>query len=99
MDEMVIGYVHKGCHRWSSLSSMSSMIIDSDGIAIRYDAVLVNLPGHLAVRISGGDDYSDTYYNYDGKRYYYCETTGAGWTMGEMPSNFTGESATIIPVQ
>jgi len=66
--------------------------------AMGYDAVLISLPGHIAVGISGGDDYPGTYYNYDGKRYYYCETTNTGWTMGVIPTDFEDQTATIIQV-
>jgi hypothetical protein len=76
----------------------TSILFASIMEAIGYDAVLVNLPGHMAVGISG-EGYSGTYYNYDGKQYYYCETTGPGWTMGDIPTNFKGQSATIIQVE
>ena len=63
-----------------------------------YDAVLINPPGHLAVGILGGEGYSGSYYNYGGQQYYYCETTAEGYTMGQIPSDYQGQSATIIQV-
>jgi hypothetical protein len=66
--------------------------------AMGYDAVLLGLPGHIAVGISCDEDCSGPYYNYNGKQYYYCETTAKGYTMGVIPINFEGESATIIQV-
>jgi len=66
--------------------------------AMGYDAVLIDLPGHIAVGILGSEGYSGTYYIYNGQRYYYCETTGDGWTMGQIPHSFQGVTATIIQV-
>ena len=63
-----------------------------------YDAVLINPPGHLAVGILGSEGYSGSYYNYEGQHYYYCETTGERWTMGQIPSEYQGQSATIVQV-
>jgi len=67
--------------------------------AMGYDAVLINVPRHLAVGIWGTEGYPGTYYNYDGRNYYYCETTAEDWVMGMIPSDFSGQSATIIPVE
>jgi len=38
-----------------------------------YDAVLIQVPGHMAVGISCGN--CNSYYNFEGKRYAYIETT------------------------
>jgi len=76
----------------------TSILFASIMEAMGYDAVLVRLPGHLAVGVLGHEGYSGTYYIYDGYRYYYCETTGTGWTMGRIPQRHRGQSATIIQV-
>ncbi|RLF59205.1 MAG: hypothetical protein DRN37_04100 [Thermoplasmata archaeon] len=65
--------------------------------ALGYDAVLVLLPGHAAVGIAG-TDHAGYYYTYNGVNYYYCETTGSGWNMGEIPDEYKEESATIVQV-
>lgn len=65
---------------------------------MNYDVCLLELPGHMAVGVFGNNEYAGTYYNSNGKYYYYCETTGDGWTMGEIPPDFQGQSATIIKV-
>jgi len=65
---------------------------------MNYDVCLVSLPGHMAVGVWGSDTYTGSYYTSDGKHYYYCETTGEGWKMGQMPSSFSGESAQLIKV-
>ncbi len=69
--------------------------------AIGYDAVLIILPSdapsHAAVGIAG-DGYPGSYYTYDGMDYYYCETTGTGWDMGNIPQEYLGQLAIIIQV-
>lgn len=62
-----------------------------------YDAVLIHLPGHMGVGVKG-DLQSGTYYSYKGNKYYYCETTGLGWKIGEIPDEFKDASATIIEI-
>lgn len=61
-----------------------------------YDCILVGPPGHMAVGIYG-EDLPGTYYRYDGRRYYYLETTGDGWDVGEIPSTHEG-TADLYPV-
>ena len=65
--------------------------------AMGYDAVLILIPGHAAVGIAG-DGYSGSYYTYDDIDYYYCETTGTGWNLGDIPEEYEEESATVIQV-
>jgi hypothetical protein len=66
--------------------------------AMGYDAVLIDLPGHIAVGILGGEGYLGSYYNYNGQPYYYCETTGTGFDMGDIPPDYSGQTATILQV-
>jgi len=53
-----------------------------------YSAVLFLLPGHMAVGIGGTDSVTGSYVTYQGTRYYYVETTGTGWKVGEIPPTF-----------
>ena len=63
-----------------------------------YGVVLIRLPGHMAIGIKGSDDIDGTYYEYKGSRYYYLETTGTGWELGEVPDEYAGKQATIFPL-
>ncbi|WP_336361536.1 hypothetical protein [Haladaptatus sp. ZSTT2] len=54
------------------------------------------LPGHMALGIKGSDDISGTYYNYNGDRYYYIETTGSGWGVGDMPDEYRSSKARLV---
>jgi len=51
--------------------------------ALYYDVVLINPPEHMAVGV--GIDTYGTYWELDGEKYFYLETTGEGWEIGEMP--------------
>ena len=69
-----------------------------------YDAVLIifsgtpQSPGHCAVGVKGDDSINGSYYNYNNNKYYYLETTGSGWELGEMPDDYQGVKANIYPM-
>jgi hypothetical protein len=66
--------------------------------SMSYEVILLNLPEHVAVGvyIPNGSGYS---YEYEGKRYLYLETTREGWTVGEVPPEFSGITAVIYPIE
>jgi len=49
-----------------------------------YDVVLFLIPGHVGVGVEF-ENGSGFYVEHEGKRYYYLETTGYGWNIGELP--------------
>lgn len=49
-----------------------------------YGTVYINPPDHYAVGVLG-DNLSGFYCTYKNETYYYCETTGDGWKIGEVP--------------
>ncbi len=51
-----------------------------------YGVIFISPPEHLAVGILGEDDLPGYYWTYDDRHYYYCETTGDGFEIGELPS-------------
>jgi predicted transglutaminase-like cysteine proteinase len=53
-----------------------------------YSAALLNPPGHMAAGIECADCIG-TKVSYNGKEYYYIETTGSGFNIGQMVLNFT----------
>jgi predicted transglutaminase-like cysteine proteinase len=63
-----------------------------------YGVVLIQLPGHMAVGVEGSDALSGTYYEYDGSRYYYLETAGTGWDLGDVPEEYQDAKATLLPL-
>ena len=45
--------------------------------------ILIFTPGHIALGVSG--NFTGAHVTYGGTQYYYCETTGTGWTVGDLP--------------
>lgn len=62
-----------------------------------FDIVLIHLPGHMAVGVKCPDDYPGTYYEYNGARYYYLETTGENYRVGQMPDKYKNATAELLP--
>lgn len=75
-------------------SILLASIIDKMG----YGVVLIMLPDHTAVGVKGSENMYGAYYNYEGSRYYYIETTGEGWGIGELPDEYKNASASIRPL-
>lgn len=74
----------------------SSILYASIMEAMGYDAILLLLPGHMAVGLScqgaiGG------HYHFESIDYFYCETTGPGWEIGEVPPEML--QADVDPIQ
>ena len=57
---------------------------------------LIFTPGHIALGVNG--NFTGTSVNYNGTKYYYCETTGTGWTVGNMPPSYRSNTVDIIPL-
>ena len=63
-----------------------------------YSVLLVMLSEHLALAIKYDGDFSGTYYNYNGSKYYYLEMTDEGWGLGQIPNQYKSEKAKLIPL-
>ena len=67
-----------------------------------YGCVLLGLfdaePAHMALGVKGDESVRGTYYTYQGDRYYFVETTGDGWKIGEMPDFDGSTDAEIIEI-
>lgn len=55
--------------------------------AMGMDSVILIFDTHAAVGVVCPGA-TGSYYNYDGHRYYYCETTGVGWSVGDIPEEY-----------
>jgi hypothetical protein len=75
----------------------TSILFATLTLIIGYGAVYINPPEHYAVGVLG-DNLEGSYYTYNDKTYYYCETTGDGWEIGEIPSEFKDEKAYIYEI-
>jgi hypothetical protein len=61
-----------------------------------YDVVLLQYQQHMAVGID--INASGTYFEYDGARYYYAETTSVNWDIGDMPDALDGQTPIVLPL-
>ncbi len=75
-------------------SILLASIIDKMG----YGVVLIILPNHAGVGVKGGENLYGTYWEYKGSKYYYIETTGENWGIGELPDEYKNTSASIYPM-
>ena len=66
-------------------------------LMLGFDAVYINPPDHLAVGVLG-NNLGGTYWTYNDQNYYYCETTGEGFTVGQLPTQFNGVGAYVYPI-
>lgn len=66
--------------------------------AMNINCVLVLLPGHMAVGIWIDSNQPGIYYEWDGRRYYYFETTAEGWQLGDIPDQYRYATATLLNV-
>lgn len=59
-----------------------------------YGVVLVAFPetsdtdGHMGIGVLGGEGIYGTYFNVDGQKYFYVETTNTGWGIGDIPEQY-----------
>ena len=63
-----------------------------------YGTVLVQFPSHMGVGIKGEDTMPGSYFEVDGSKYFYVETTSAGWEIGEIPDQMKDQRAKILPL-
>ncbi|MDD2339578.1 MAG: hypothetical protein PHG79_04775 [Methanosarcina sp.] len=63
-----------------------------------YDAVLLELPEHMALGIKCGSEQKGRSFEYEGSNYYYLETTGSNWQIGEIPKEYADQPIRIVPV-
>ncbi|KYC53718.1 MAG: S-layer protein precursor [Candidatus Methanofastidiosum methylothiophilum] len=65
------------------------------------DVCLINPPGHMATGVllpQFSPNYSASYYTINGKEYFYCETTGENWKIGQIPDDYISATATIYEI-
>lgn len=78
----------------------TAILFASLTLSMGYGTVYISPPNHYAVGILG-NDLQGTYWTYpegSNNTYYYCETTGSGFTIGQMPVEFQGQTAYIYSI-
>ena len=76
----------------------TSILLASILCEMGYGVVLLALPDHMAVGVKGTENLPGAYWDYEGSRYYYVETTGTGWQIGEIPPEYKGAQARVQPL-
>lgn len=61
-----------------------------------YGVVLIIFPEHCAVGVLGGEGIYGSYFNHDGGKYFYLETTNTGWGIGIIPEEYEDAKANIF---
>ena len=64
--------------------------------SLGYEVALLLYDDHMATGVGMPAGTSGTYYEKNGTRYYYCETTATGWWLGDIPDGY--DSATVIVI-
>jgi hypothetical protein len=75
----------------------TSILFAALTLNLGYGTVFLNPPNHYAVGILG-NDLKGVYFTYNNKTYYYCETTGNNFKIGDLPEEFSGQSAYVYPI-
>ncbi len=78
----------------------TSILFATITLIMGYGTVYINPPDHYAVGILGNGltGTSWTYPEGSNRTYYYCETTGSGFKIGQLPAAFIGQNAYIYPI-
>jgi len=66
-------------------------------VLIHFPRVVTNRP-HYGVGILGKEDTFGTYWEHNGGKYFYLETTNTGWKIGEIPEDRVDVPAVIYDV-
>ena len=78
----------------------TSILFATLTLIMGYGTVYINPPNHYAVGILGNNLHGSywTYPEGSNKTYYYCETTGDNFMIGQLPEEFNEQSAYIYPI-
>ncbi len=63
-----------------------------------YGTVLIIFDDHMGIGIKGETGGIGSYFEYNGTPYYYVETTGENWEIGEIPDEYVQKKASIVPL-
>ncbi|HML38769.1 MAG TPA: hypothetical protein PKA19_15335 [Bacillota bacterium] len=61
-----------------------------------YGTVLLQFKDHMAAGVKGEDSMPGSYYEVNGSRYYYVETTSPGWDIGVIPDQMKNQPAQVL---
>ena len=75
-----------------ALLLFASVITNPD--FFNYGTALIIIEDHMGVGVSGNEGVGGTYFEVPTSphKFYYCETTGRGYAIGDMPEEYQGGS-------
>jgi len=76
----------------------TSILYASLILAMGYGAALVSPPGHMAVGVLADKSVPGRGYEHKGQWYLYAETTGHGYNIGDMPTQYRNQRADLYPL-
>ena len=62
------------------------------------DFVLLVMPEHMALGVHCDEIEGHRYLLYQGKKYYFMETTMPNWQIGQVPEDYFGTEVEVVPV-
>lgn len=75
----------------------TSILFATITLILGYGTIYINPSGHYAVGVLGNNLHG-TYWTFQNKTYYYCETTGNGFTIGQLPDEFATANANLYAI-
>lgn len=75
-----------------------SVLLASIAKAMGYEVVMLEAPGHSACAVTGADGIPGRFFDYGGRRYYYCEAAQGGYRLGEMPPQLSRDQFKVYSV-
>jgi hypothetical protein len=102
LDEVSTGQMEYGRYPTETLYDKTGVCEDTAILftsileALHFDAVLIIYPEHVAtgVNVPGAQG---MHFELGGRDYFYCESTGRGWQVGEIPPEI-GMGVNVIQV-
>ena len=76
----------------------TSILFAALSLAMGYDTVLLNPPGHIAAGVAAEAGVPGGGYMYNGKKYLFAETTIEGWEFGQVPPAYQSVNAKILTI-
>jgi hypothetical protein len=75
----------------------TSILFATLTLILNYDTIFISPPSHYAIGI-WGNNLAGSYYTLHNRTYYYCETTGNNWKIGQLPDEYKGVSAYLYTI-
>lgn len=60
-----------------------------------YGTVLIVFDNHAGIGVQGESGAQGSYFEYNGTPFYYVETTGEGWNIGDIPDEIQNKNANV----